>query len=176
MNSWTIEFVAGLLDADETAEEAALRELAEEVGYKCVNVSFTRGPMALEPGFSNSIGAIVFVEIDGDDPMNQSVHSNPEETESISPIQIPLHEIEQKLLEFEEKGCVVSIAVWSFALGALGRGGCIKMASKNDQKTTQRKEKDRVEEKTFRVIPLLLAGMLIGFHVGYLLGKAQRRP
>ncbi|KAF9914986.1 hypothetical protein BX616_007142, partial [Lobosporangium transversale] len=61
MGAYTIEFPSGLIDANESSTEAALRELAEEVGYSehlghSVKVIKTLDPIAVayEPGMTNS--------------------------------------------------------------------------------------------------------------------------
>ena len=36
-DGWVIELVAGMIDAGETAEEAAIREVFEETGYRIMN-------------------------------------------------------------------------------------------------------------------------------------------
>ncbi|XP_076153463.1 ADP-sugar pyrophosphatase [Alosa pseudoharengus] len=69
MGCHTLEFPAGLIDNDETAEIAALRELKEETGYKGEVVGVT--PVTcLDPGLSNCTTQIVMVNINGDDVEN----------------------------------------------------------------------------------------------------------
>ncbi|XP_061108519.1 ADP-sugar pyrophosphatase [Conger conger] len=69
MGCYTLEFPAGLMDENETAEVAALRELKEETGYQGEVVAVT--PVTcLDPGLSNCSTNIVVVNINGDDPVN----------------------------------------------------------------------------------------------------------
>ncbi|XP_053319254.1 ADP-sugar pyrophosphatase [Spea bombifrons] len=64
-----LEFPAGLIDENETAQQAALRELEEETGYKGEVMECS--PVAcLDPGLSNCTTHIVTVHINGDDPAN----------------------------------------------------------------------------------------------------------
>lgn len=68
MGAYTIEFPSGLVDANETASEAALRELEEETGFstklghnlKVVKVS---DPIAYEPGMTSSCSQVVVIEV-----------------------------------------------------------------------------------------------------------------
>ncbi|XP_057180418.1 ADP-sugar pyrophosphatase [Triplophysa rosa] len=69
MGCYTLEFPAGLIDENESAEAAALRELKEETGYKGEVVGIT--PVTcLDPGLSNCTTQIVIVHINGDDIEN----------------------------------------------------------------------------------------------------------
>ncbi|KAF9107618.1 nudix hydrolase-like protein [Mortierella sp. AM989] len=68
MGAYTIEFPSGLVDEDEMASEAALRELEEEVGFSAklghpVQVIKTLGPTAYEPGMTNSCSQVVIIEV-----------------------------------------------------------------------------------------------------------------
>lgn len=80
----TIELPAGLVDAGETLEAAALRELKEETGYVGTVSSVSAG-MPLSPGLSNESVAIVAVDVDtrADGPNAKPVQEL-EETEDIS--------------------------------------------------------------------------------------------
>ncbi|KAG9335617.1 hypothetical protein JZ751_004382 [Albula glossodonta] len=69
MACYTLELPAGLIDGSESAEEAALRELKEETGYKG-EVAGVTPVTCLDPGLSNSSTHIVMVTINGDDPDN----------------------------------------------------------------------------------------------------------
>lgn len=98
MNTATLELPAGLIDAGETAVQAALRgvgalhpcieshlsarlsgstrprptaELREETGYIGV-VRLTSGPLAMSPGLTDESIRLVVVDVDLDDPRNQS--------------------------------------------------------------------------------------------------------
>ena len=120
-----MEFVAGLVDEGEGAEEAARRELEEEVGYRHdVVVVGVHGPMALEAGFSDSKATMVFMSINGDSEHNQerNLHAKPEDGEHITTFLIPFPEVVDHLLAFEASGSIICVAVWCFALGAHGRG------------------------------------------------------
>uniref|UniRef100_A0A803XMI1 ADP-sugar pyrophosphatase n=1 Tax=Meleagris gallopavo TaxID=9103 RepID=A0A803XMI1_MELGA len=69
INGYCLEFPAGLIEENETAESAALRELEEETGYKGEVVECTPA-LCLDPGVSNSTTHIVSVTINGDDAAN----------------------------------------------------------------------------------------------------------
>ncbi|MBN3316294.1 NUDT5 pyrophosphatase, partial [Atractosteus spatula] len=69
MGCYCLEFPAGLIDENESAEAAALRELQEETGYKGEVVGIS--PVTcIDPGLSNCTTHIVSVNINGDDPEN----------------------------------------------------------------------------------------------------------
>ncbi|XP_048819259.1 ADP-sugar pyrophosphatase isoform X4 [Lagopus muta] len=69
INGYCLEFPAGLIEENETAESAALRELEEETGYKGEVIECTPA-LCLDPGVSNSTTHIVSVTINGDDAVN----------------------------------------------------------------------------------------------------------
>lgn len=77
VNKISVEFPAGLIDAGETPEQAALRELAEETGYGSKEFPATKGKVthvskvcADSPGMSTetTVFVIVKVELDGSTP------------------------------------------------------------------------------------------------------------
>ncbi|XP_072003447.1 ADP-sugar pyrophosphatase isoform X2 [Engystomops pustulosus] len=69
LGCYCLEFPAGLIDENETAEQAALRELEEETGYKGEVIE--RSPVScLDPGLSNCTTYVITVHINGDDSAN----------------------------------------------------------------------------------------------------------
>ncbi|CAD6583341.1 MAG: hypothetical protein CYPHOPRED_002342 [Cyphobasidiales sp. Tagirdzhanova-0007] len=69
----SVEFPAGLIDAGESPEEAALRELAEETGYGAEDAPETRGKVmevskvcADSPGMSTETTVLVRVKVELD--------------------------------------------------------------------------------------------------------------
>ncbi|XP_073802019.1 ADP-sugar pyrophosphatase isoform X1 [Danio rerio] len=110
----TLEFPAGLIDENESAETAALRELKEETGYKGEVVGVT--PVTcLDPGLSNCSTKIVMVHINGDDIEN----INPtQQLEFVEVILLPLDEFQQKIDELLQKEkIVVDCKVYIYAMG-----------------------------------------------------------
>mmetsp|Transcript_17396 Transcript_17396/g.22866 ORF Transcript_17396/g.22866 Transcript_17396/m.22866 type:complete len:223 (-) Transcript_17396:65-733(-) len=69
----TIEFPAGLIDKDESPEDAALRELREETGFvgeKCKAVPQVSREVCMSPGLTDESVKIVVVEVDLNNPNN----------------------------------------------------------------------------------------------------------
>ncbi|XP_058883266.1 ADP-sugar pyrophosphatase-like isoform X1 [Acipenser ruthenus] len=69
MGCYCLEFPAGLIDDNESAEDAALRKLLEETGYKGEVVGVSPA-ICLDPGLTNCTTHIVTVNINGDEPEN----------------------------------------------------------------------------------------------------------
>ena len=124
LNSQVVEFCAGLCDAGEDPETTARRELAEETGFTYgVAINGIHGPMAIEPGFSDSRAAMVIVDVDGDHPDNEDsrLQAHPEESEKIVVLRVPLAEAVSQLKALEADGAYICVAVWSYVLGVLDR-------------------------------------------------------
>ncbi len=69
----TIEFPAGLIDKDETVEQAALRELREETGYvgeACKIAPVSSRALCMSPGLTDESVHVVIVEVDLNNPYN----------------------------------------------------------------------------------------------------------
>ncbi|OAL69463.1 ADP-ribose pyrophosphatase [Trichophyton violaceum] len=131
----TIEIPAGLVDAGETAEECAVRELREETGY--VGVVQQKGPILYngflggnienrplteksnsDPGFCNTNMNMVHVRVDMSLPENQNPKPKLEDDEFIESFSIPLAKLfeETKRLEREE-GYAIDAHVGTLAEG-----------------------------------------------------------
>lgn len=66
----TVELPAGLVDAGESAEEAALRELQEETGY-VGSISSCSQSIGTSPGLTDEAFKLVVVDVDLDAPANR---------------------------------------------------------------------------------------------------------
>ncbi|KPP63672.1 ADP-sugar pyrophosphatase-like [Scleropages formosus] len=119
--------IQGLIDDNETAEAAALRELKEETGYKGEVVGIT--PVTcLDPGLSNCTTYIVTVNINGDDPDNlhpsQKLGERTQhgcdicEGEFVEVILLPLDEFQKKIDELlQREDVVMDSKVYIYAMG-----------------------------------------------------------
>eukprot|EP00668_Euglena_longa_P042200 GGOE01055682.1.p1 GENE.GGOE01055682.1~~GGOE01055682.1.p1 ORF type:complete len:371 (-),score=74.82 GGOE01055682.1:332-1294(-) len=122
VNAHTAEFPAGLVDPGESPEEAALRELLEETGYR--GTAGKVFPMtALSPGICNETVRIVCVTIDLDDPDNETPTPRADEVEDIAVELVPLRGLADRLQQLDDEGLVVFMGLYSFAVGMeLNRG------------------------------------------------------
>jgi ADP-ribose pyrophosphatase len=116
LDAFTVEWPAGLIDADETAEEAAVREFKEETGYDCKVLSVSP-VQAADPGMSNANMQLVMVEVqlDGnDEPPEQRV----EDGEHIERVIVPLAELYDRLVEYSKQPrMIVAAKLFHFAAG-----------------------------------------------------------
>ena len=118
INKVTIEVPAGLIDAGETAEQAAIRELKEETGY-VGEVLETSPIMYNDPGFCNTNLRMVHVSIDMSLAANQDLKTDLEENEFIEVFTVPLKDLWAECQKLEAEGCAIDARVGTFAEGIL---------------------------------------------------------
>ncbi len=106
-----IEFPAGLMDAGESPEQTALRELREETGYggRVLRV----GPaVSTSAGLTTELVHMVFVEADEEpDPLSDT---GPESSEEISVIRVREGEIAGALEQWESQGDIIDIKLYVY--------------------------------------------------------------
>jgi ADP-ribose pyrophosphatase len=116
LDAYTVEWPAGLIDAEETAEEAAIREFKEETGYDCRILSVSP-PQAADPGLSNTNMQLVMVEVnlgEGDEEPEQRL----EDGEHIQRIIVPLTKFYDRLVDYSKKErMIVAAKLFHFAAG-----------------------------------------------------------
>ncbi|CAM9544983.1 unnamed protein product [Discosporangium mesarthrocarpum] len=111
-----IEAPAGLVDAGESAQAAAERELLEETGF-CGTVTNVSPIVPCDPGMTDANMRYVTIEIDGDAPENQSPIAQPDEGEFIMVRMLPVESLLEGLDALAEKGFQVDARLYAMAVG-----------------------------------------------------------
>jgi len=118
VDSYTVEFPAGLIDKDETPEEAALRELREETGYvgeACKTLPKVSRSVCMSPGLTDESVHIVLVMVDLENPYNKNPQPEPDEGEYVQVKRVSLKSGLQQILD---QGTSMPIeGLYMFALG-----------------------------------------------------------
>jgi 8-oxo-dGTP pyrophosphatase MutT (NUDIX family) len=115
----TVEFPAGLIDAGETPQDAALRELREETGFvgeKCKIVPQVSREVCMSPGLTDESLHCVLVEVDLNNPYN---HGTPkadlDDGEHVTVKRVDLKEGLKKVLDDGEGMPIMGL--YLFAVG-----------------------------------------------------------
>ncbi len=119
LDSFVIECPAGLVDAGESVETTALRELHEETGYtgKIVRIL---PPVCSSPGLTDECISLVIMDIDENDPVNHDVTPELEGGEDIETIIVPAQELGTFVSDAIERGDQVDAKIISWIVGKLG--------------------------------------------------------
>lgn len=116
LDSYTVEWPAGLIDAEETAEQAAVREFKEETGYDCRVLSVSP-VQAADPGMTNANMQLVMVEAKLDES-EKLPEQRLDDGERIERVVIPLSEFYDRLTEYTKKPrFIVAAKLFHFAAG-----------------------------------------------------------
>ncbi|XP_005095949.1 ADP-sugar pyrophosphatase isoform X2 [Aplysia californica] len=117
LKAYTIEFPAGLIDAGETAAQAAVREMKEETGYS-VSVSKVLPASALDGGVGETTMKIVICDLDVEAEGNKNPAAVGGGADEFVDVLIqPLPSLLEKLNEYSEAGDVVDSRVYAWAVG-----------------------------------------------------------
>ncbi|KAJ5865343.1 NUDIX hydrolase [Penicillium soppii] len=111
-----IEVPAGLIDAGETPEQCAVRELLEETGY-VGEAEQTSPVMFNDPGMCNTNLHMVHVKVDMSLPANQNPKPQLEENEFIECFTVPLSSLFDELERLEKEGYAIDARIGTLAEG-----------------------------------------------------------
>ncbi|KAH8104258.1 NUDIX hydrolase domain-like protein [Phellopilus nigrolimitatus] len=116
MDKYIIELPAGLIDGKETAEQAAIRELEEETGFKADRVIEISPITATDPGMTTANMKLAILGVTFPDALELS-DAKLDEGEHIVKRVVELHNLYDELQEYDKKGFVVDARLSHFASG-----------------------------------------------------------
>ncbi len=114
IDSVEISFPAGLVDENETIEEAALRELKEETGYN-VRILHVSNPLPKSAGMSSESTSLVFCEVEE----NEIGKTRMDATEEITSEWVDPADFQTFLEEIDHNNEKLALEVYSFIKGYL---------------------------------------------------------
>ncbi|KAF8797854.1 hypothetical protein BYT27DRAFT_7124212 [Phlegmacium glaucopus] len=106
----------GLIDEGETAEQAAIRELQEETGYKAESILHVSPVIVSDPGMTNANMKLVVLSVVLDDQM-ETPAANLEVGEFIVTKVVELAKLKTELEDYDRKGFTVDARLSHFASG-----------------------------------------------------------
>ncbi|KAF1752492.1 hypothetical protein GCK72_019047 [Caenorhabditis remanei] len=112
-----LELPAGLIDAGETAQQAAIRELKEETGYTSGKVVMESKLCFLDPGLTDDSQCLVVVDVDGDAPENLNPIQVLDSTESIEVLLIEQSKLMAYISNLDSSSIVVESTLLAYAMG-----------------------------------------------------------
>ncbi|PCH38772.1 hypothetical protein WOLCODRAFT_66332 [Wolfiporia cocos MD-104 SS10] len=116
VGKFVVELPAGLIDEGETAEDAAIRELEEETGFKAKRVLESSPLQVCDPGMTTANMKLVAVDVPFPDQLEVS-EQKLDAGEFITTRIVELPKLAAELKEYEKKGYVVDARLSHFASG-----------------------------------------------------------
>jgi len=116
VDALVIEFPAGLLDPGETPDEAAVRELFEETGYRGA-VRWIGPQTCSSPGMTSEGVRLVLMDIDELLPENRQPKACPDEGEDIEVCPVGLDGLADFLRSQQDAGACVDSRTAAYVLG-----------------------------------------------------------
>ena len=116
IDMYTVEWPAGLVDEDESAEQAAIREMKEETGYEGTIVDVSP-VVSSDPGLTNATLQLVMMEVhlkEGESMPEQRL----DDGELIERVVVPLDQLYARLIEMsKKKRCMIAGKLYYWAAG-----------------------------------------------------------
>jgi len=116
VDAFAIEFPAGLIDAGETPEAAAVRELREETGYQGT-IRWVSPPALNSPGLTDESAVLVRLDVDETAPGNRLPTPQTDEGEHIRVYTVGRREVRSFLETQARAGVRLDNKVLTFFLG-----------------------------------------------------------
>ncbi|KAH8108204.1 NUDIX hydrolase domain-like protein [Cristinia sonorae] len=116
VDQFVVELPAGLIDRGECAEEAAIRELEEETGYKAHKVLQSSPVLVADPGMTNANMKLVTVDVPFPDKL-ETFNQKLEAGEFITKRVVEISKLTEEFEEYERKGYVIDAKLSHFASG-----------------------------------------------------------
>ncbi|KIP03667.1 hypothetical protein PHLGIDRAFT_129992 [Phlebiopsis gigantea 11061_1 CR5-6] len=116
VDAFVVELPAGLIDEGETAEQAAIRELEEETGYKAHKVIESSPLLVADPGMTNANMKLVMVDVPFPGEL-ETYDQKLEAGEFITRRVVELSKLSEEFTKYEAKGFVVDAKLAHFAHG-----------------------------------------------------------
>lgn len=110
-----VELPAGLVDESESPGDASVRELHEETGFKG-RLAFISPTIVSDPGLSTANMQLATVEVnlkEGDEEPEQAL----DDGEFIERVVVPLDELYERLVKYDQEGKTVDARLWHWAAG-----------------------------------------------------------